>query len=450
MFKKLCIVMAMLLVLLAASCAFAEEVEAPHEHSFGEWVTRTQPTCTKDGEKVRLCACGESEKKSISATGHSFGDWNTRTQPTCTSAGEKVRLCACGETEKESIPAKGHAFGAWQTRVEPTCNKAGEKVRLCACGETEKESIPATGNHAFGDWQTRTQPTCTVAGEKVRLCACGETEKESIPAKGHSFGEWKTRTEPTCGKDGEKVRLCECGETEKEAIPATGEHKYVFTKTVKPTTSSKGYDLHTCEVCGAEKKDNYTAKLKSSSSSSSKKKAAPVATATPAPDLYASIVSDVDYAAEEYEEVIGTKAVEGVEAENNLLTIVAAAEEDGTYALRNLHLSVELLAELKAEGIEYICFVVGEYELTFPISMFDAEEVALIAADIEGGLAGYIITVDPAAVNENNEAGCAVSAVVTNENGDEIGLVGVLTGMILANNGTEVEVVDAQVYTFAA
>ena len=46
-----------------------------HEHTFGEWIVTTQPTCTEPGEKTRTCsACGEVETRVIPAAGHDYKD----------------------------------------------------------------------------------------------------------------------------------------------------------------------------------------------------------------------------------------------------------------------------------------------------------------------------------------------------------------------------------------
>ena len=55
-----------------------------HEHTFGEWIVTTQPTCTEPGEKTRTCTgCGEVETMVIDATGHHYKDGK------CTDCGEK-------------------------------------------------------------------------------------------------------------------------------------------------------------------------------------------------------------------------------------------------------------------------------------------------------------------------------------------------------------------------
>ena len=61
-----------------------------HEHTFGEWVITTAPTCTQDGLETRTCsACGEVETRVIPAAGHDYKDGK------CT---------VCGETDPNYKP----------------------------------------------------------------------------------------------------------------------------------------------------------------------------------------------------------------------------------------------------------------------------------------------------------------------------------------------------------
>ena len=82
--------------------------DTEHTHAFGEWVTTTEPTCTEQGEKERVCGCGEREVESIDMTPHAFGEWVTTTEPTCNTQGEKERVCGCGEKEVETIERTEH------------------------------------------------------------------------------------------------------------------------------------------------------------------------------------------------------------------------------------------------------------------------------------------------------------------------------------------------------
>ncbi len=86
----------------------ADIVCTAHTHAFGNWEETTPATCTADGVETRTCVCGETETRTIPATGHTFGEWTVTTPATCTADGVETRSCACGETETRAIPATGH------------------------------------------------------------------------------------------------------------------------------------------------------------------------------------------------------------------------------------------------------------------------------------------------------------------------------------------------------
>ena len=86
----------------------ADIVCTDHTHAFGAWTVTTPATCTAGGVETRSCACGETETRTIPATGHTFGDWTVTTPATCTADGVETRTCTCGETETRAIPATGH------------------------------------------------------------------------------------------------------------------------------------------------------------------------------------------------------------------------------------------------------------------------------------------------------------------------------------------------------
>ena len=44
----------------------------PHEHNFGEWVVTIPATCTEAGEEQRTCSCGETETRTVAASGHDY------------------------------------------------------------------------------------------------------------------------------------------------------------------------------------------------------------------------------------------------------------------------------------------------------------------------------------------------------------------------------------------
>lgn len=46
--------------------------DGSHEHSFSEWKTVKQASCTEEGQKERTCACGEKETVTVPMTTHNF------------------------------------------------------------------------------------------------------------------------------------------------------------------------------------------------------------------------------------------------------------------------------------------------------------------------------------------------------------------------------------------
>lgn len=67
---------------------------------------------------------------------HSFGEWMTAKEATCTEAGTREATCACGEKKTETIPATGHNF------INKVCDKCGIKLSeglkyyLCSDGQS--------------------------------------------------------------------------------------------------------------------------------------------------------------------------------------------------------------------------------------------------------------------------------------------------------------------------
>ena len=381
-----------LCVAFAAVCG-AEEV---HEHS---WVYYSQaPTCTTAGVESQVCTtCGESSTTTIPATGHS---WSYHSQaPTCTADGVESQVCTvCGESSTTTIPATGHT----------SVTVAGKAATCTATGLTD--------------------------GEQCSVCGAVLKAQNTIPAKGHTEVVVPGK-EATCAEDGltdgAKCAVCGVVTAAQQAIQATG-HSFEV-RVYAATTTSRGYTKHTCTTCGETFKDNWMPKLASVVVTET-----PKPTSEPQTGLYGDIVTDAGRDVMVYDCTL--------DAAGNLLEIVAAAEADGSYALRNLHITVELLEQLKSDGIEYIRFVVGDAALLLPLSAFDSEDVAMIVADMKQDLTGYVVTVDPTAQTASSESGCQVSVVVTTLDGDEMDITAFVAGLQLTAGGQTVDVTESAVY----
>ena len=85
-----------------------------HTHSFTNYVSDGNATCTEDGTKTAKCDhCGLTDTipDTGSALGHSFGNWNVIQHPTVSEEGLEERTCArCGYTEQRSIASLENPF----------------------------------------------------------------------------------------------------------------------------------------------------------------------------------------------------------------------------------------------------------------------------------------------------------------------------------------------------
>ncbi len=95
-----------------------------HEHAFGEWVVTTAATCTAEGVEAHTCSCGETENRSINATGHSWKDATCTIPKTCS---------ICKSTDGNTAE---HNF------VNDICSSCGKKsYELCQIGKNTKHLL---------------------------------------------------------------------------------------------------------------------------------------------------------------------------------------------------------------------------------------------------------------------------------------------------------------------
>ena len=85
-----------------------------HTHSWSNWNTEKDASCTESGLNARYCECGDKETISIASLGHSFNDWIIISEAKCEIDGESERVCSvCHYKESQSIAALSHTVGDW-------------------------------------------------------------------------------------------------------------------------------------------------------------------------------------------------------------------------------------------------------------------------------------------------------------------------------------------------
>ena len=86
----------------------------PKPHSFTNYISDGNATCTQDGTKTAKCDHCDVTDTIVdvgSALGHSFGEWAVITEPTTTEDGLEERCCTrCGHTEQRTIAKLENPF----------------------------------------------------------------------------------------------------------------------------------------------------------------------------------------------------------------------------------------------------------------------------------------------------------------------------------------------------
>ena len=179
-----------------ARCGETEEQAIPaktHEHKFVDTVI--EPTCTEKGYTVHKCKCGEQYEDSyVSALDHSFTNYVSDGNATCTQDGTKTAKCdRCDETKTiaDEGSAKGHKPSDYISDKEPTCTEAGSKHKECTvCGEMlETVEVPSKGHGYSTEWTVDKEATCQKTGIKSHHCTRCEakTDETEIPLADHNY-----------------------------------------------------------------------------------------------------------------------------------------------------------------------------------------------------------------------------------------------------------------------
>ncbi len=252
-------------------CAQFSEGEALFApHSFGDW------TYANDREHESACACGEKNTErhsggaatctekavcSVCESGygeleaHSYGNWETTLDPTCTATGSEKHTCiVCSheETKEIAIDSDAHSWDDGVITTQPTCMATGVKTFTCAHNsehtKTEDIAIDETA-HSFGEWTESKPADCTHKGEETRVCAHNSAHKETreTEASGHSWNPEPLRVEPTCTADGSVTDTCTvCGETDTGVLLKLG-HDIERCEAQAATCTEKGWSAY--EIC---------------------------------------------------------------------------------------------------------------------------------------------------------------------------------------------------------
>jgi len=186
----ICLFVSLTAIIVFASCA--------HTHSFGEWSTLIEPTCSAKGIKSRICdSCGYPELSSVDMVAHTE-EVDAAIEPSCSrpgkTEGSHCSVCFKVIREQEVIDPLSHTEEV-DTAISATCTEAGksEGKHCSVCGTViiAQEEIPSAG-HKFDLGLITTSPTCQAEGEKTYRCTvsgCSYSYKEAFSLPQYSATE---------------------------------------------------------------------------------------------------------------------------------------------------------------------------------------------------------------------------------------------------------------------
>ena len=209
---------------------------------------------TQHWKECSICGAIDSENPK---TNHTFGEWETVTDSTCTATGTKKHTCTgCDYSETGVIEKKAHTTER-HDRVEPTCTATGS-IEYWQCGVCGKKFSDAACTTEVTDVTlTKLPHSAGTAWEKDaayhwHLCVnCGS---EVMDKAAHTYGDWVTVTEATETEAGLRKRTCSvCGYEQTEEISMLH-----FTVTVRNGSGSGEYKSGETVTITADRRSGYT------------------------------------------------------------------------------------------------------------------------------------------------------------------------------------------------
>ncbi|MGN1061452.1 MAG: leucine-rich repeat protein, partial [Candidatus Coproplasma sp.] len=194
-------------------CDYTTYVELPatgHTQATAVEENRVEATCEQDGhyDSVVYCSVCQAElnreNKTIDKLGHSFTNYISNDDATCTEDGTKTATCdRCDATDTVTYEGSklGHSYGApvW-TWTGYTSAKA---TFTCSHDSAHVEEVTATGEKITNE--ITTNPTCTATGVRTYTATVTfggvnytGTATEDVAATGHTWSDNACRH---CGYD---------------------------------------------------------------------------------------------------------------------------------------------------------------------------------------------------------------------------------------------------------
>ncbi len=259
--KILGLLLAFAVVFALSACG--ETDPCANGHTFGEYTSNGDATCTANGTETAKCAnCDKTDTRedADSKLSHSYGEYTSNGDATCTANGTETAKCAnCDATDtREDADSKlSHSYVTYTSNGDATCTANGTETAKCEnCDETDTREIADSKlSHSYGEYTPDNNATCTADGTKSRVCSVCEN-KETVADTGskldHTFVTYTSNGDATCTANGTETAKCaNCDATDtREDADSKLDHTYVtYTSNGDATCTANGTKTAKCENC---------------------------------------------------------------------------------------------------------------------------------------------------------------------------------------------------------
>jgi len=166
------------------TCDSGNESNSIHTHSYGNWTTKTEATCTEAKVEKRICSCGEEEIQNVGEPlGHNIGNWTQKTQANCENDKLEEGVCTrenCFETISRTVAGTslGHNYSNWTQKTPATCKNDEVEESICTrenCSEVDNRIVSGTAlGHDWNGWEINTNSISKKTCSRCTLKTNGE------------------------------------------------------------------------------------------------------------------------------------------------------------------------------------------------------------------------------------------------------------------------------------
>lgn len=171
-------------------------------------------TCTShgmtEGSHCSVCNAIIVPQTQTEKLEHTYSEWKTIAQASCTSHGLQERSCECGHVEYQILETLSHNFSQWETVSEATCTSHGLQKRICTCGYIEYDTTDMLVHTPVLD--PAVSADCTsygkTEGSHCKTCGVVLVHQELVLPSGHNCDKSEIIKEATSGAKGSKRISC--------------------------------------------------------------------------------------------------------------------------------------------------------------------------------------------------------------------------------------------------